>query len=150
MKGFTGQYHNGHPVFIRNDYEEAHANESELERIADLTGVYYDTMSFAIERLKLKDESLVYRKYDESLDEYLRKGRWPEDLWERTNYGWVHSITGELITELKPDFDSFPCWCIQKPYSFEGITLLKNSQAEILTPLAIGVAFLLNLFTDGE
>ena len=150
MRGFTEHFYNGHPVFIRSEYENAHNNDGELERIADLTGVYYDSFSMAVNAMYFTDESLVYRNYSRELDLQLRNGANGADLWVPMFGGWVHEITGELVFGCRPSRDSYPCWCLREtdPMSELDSADIQNAARGAL--ISIGLGLLAVLFCGGD
>lgn len=150
MRGFTEHTYNGHPVFVRSEYEDAHCGDGELERIADLTGVYYDSFGMALNAMYYTDESLVYRNYSRETDMMLRDGASGADLWAPAFDGWVHEITGELVYGCRPDRDSYPCWCLREtePMSDLDWADIQNTARGAL--LSIGLGLLASLFGGGE
>ena len=111
MRGYTGEYFRGVPVYIREDYESAHYGESECERLGEILGASYDSLCGAMSAASREDERLLYHTQDPGYDIHLRGGRNPGDLWHPFNNGYVHEITGEYIeTCVRPSYDSYPAW----------------------------------------
>ena len=117
MKGFTGDYYDGIPVFIREDYEAAHVGEGQVERLGELLGVVFDgnivtATEYAASHGK---ERLLYRSRSPFTDDNLRGGQTGGHLWAPYKSGWVHKITGEYVEGSRPDRDSYPCWRVINP-----------------------------------
>ena len=153
MKGFTGYTYNGHPVFIREDYEDTHRNHSELDRIYDLTGWRYEDIDQAILDMWGQDESLVYRNYDREVDDKLRSRAGYLDgsmLWDPFMRGYVHRITGEYVIGNKPNRDSYPCWAVREtdPMSDSDRAYWNNRARGGL--LFLGIGLLASLFSGGS
>ena len=111
MIGFTGEYYNGIPVFIRDEYERANAGKTETERLGDMLGASYSSLFGAMDAAKNKDERLLYNTGDEERDGRLRRWQTEEDMWHPYKSGYVHEITGEYTEGLsKPNYESFPAW----------------------------------------
>ena len=112
IKGFTGEYYNNHPVFIRSEYEYYHSNMSIEDRIGELTNNWYSDYRIAINDLYNKDLLyLLYRKYTNDLDFRLRRGECNYiNLWHKYKNGYCHEVTGEYVEGYRPTRDSLPCW----------------------------------------
>ena len=118
MKGFTGDYYKGMPVFIREDYEAAHVGEGQTERLGELLGVVFDgnivtATEYAASHGK---ERLLYRSRNAVIDDRLREGQTGQYLWAPYRCGWVHKVTGEYGEGPRPDRDSYPCWRVINPF----------------------------------
>lgn len=110
MRGFTGEYYNGIPVFIREEYERAHIGDGELERIEDLTGNLFGSINDAIFWLESNSENQLYRRRSEAIDSRLRMGA-GHRVWVPYRDGYVHVITGEYVQGMsEPCRESRPCW----------------------------------------
>ena len=113
MKGFTGFYHYNHPCFIREEYEQAHINEDELQRIEDAIGISFSGVNTAMYYLLTHHKYLLYRCESEEIDNELLNGR---DPWISYKDGYVHIVTGEYVpSNIRPTYDSYPCWRIKEP-----------------------------------
>lgn len=114
-RGFTGFYHYGHPCFIREDYENSHKGETELQRLEEALGISFSDMNTAMYYCLSHARYLLYRLESDEIDNELLKGR---DSWMSYKEGWVHIVTGEYVpTSIKPNYDSYPCWKIEEPAS---------------------------------
>ena len=112
-KGFLGFSHYGHPCFIREEYEEAHLGENELERLEDTLGLFFSDMDMALYHCLSHAKYLLYRLQSDDIDNELLKGK---DPWISYKGGYVHIVTGEFVTNsIKPSFDSYPCWKKEEP-----------------------------------
>ncbi len=114
MRGFTGFYHNGHPCFIREEYEAAHAGEDELTRFEDAVGMVFSDVHAAMSYAYAHKPYLLYRLESDDLDLHLLRGR---DPWTAFRGGYAHIVTGEFVKGRKPDYDSYPCWKEEEPAS---------------------------------
>ena len=111
MRGFTGDYYNGLPVFIREDYERENRGRKEEDRLGDMIGASYSSLYGAMTAARQKDERLLYNTGDMDLDLRLQGGWNIENLWHPYKSGFVHEITGEYIIRIaKPYRESFPAW----------------------------------------
>ena len=113
LKGFTGRYYAGIPMWSRNDYEREHNGMNEKERLEEFLGIYFQSWSSCLDYAYRNYPEQVYRKYSPEHDDRLRSGN--SALWESVPHGWVHRITGEFVnTSLHPE-DSYPFWCTREP-----------------------------------
>ena len=112
MKGFTGFYHYGHPCFIREDYEAAHAGETELQRLEDALGAFFSDMDVAANYALMNARYLLYRCESDDIDNELLRGR---NKWIAFRDGYVHIVTGEFVRGALPSYDSYPCWKREEP-----------------------------------
>lgn len=111
MRGFTGEYYNGVPVFIREEYEQENAGRSENERLGDMLGASFDTLFGAMSRAEIVDEKLLYNTGDIGRDLRLQRGSTHLEMWRPYKNGYVHEITGEyFVSAIRPSFESFPAW----------------------------------------
>ena len=111
MRGFTGEYYNGVPIFIRNEYEKENAGRSETERLGDMLGASYDTLFGAMSKAEIVNEKLLYNTGDVGRDLRLQRGSTHLEMWRPYKNGYVHEITGEyIVSAVKPSFESFPAW----------------------------------------
>ena len=111
MKGFTGLYYNGIPVWKREEFEYCYGNLSERERLGLFLGSVYSSVNEALDKAFNQNLNyLLYRHYNVYLDLSLRKGS--DIYWVEFHNGYVHRITGEYVIDSKPTRDSHPCWCI--------------------------------------
>ena len=113
MRGFAGFYHYGHPCFIRDEYEEAHVGENELQRLEDALGISFSDVNTAMYYALMHARYLLYRCESDEIDSELVRGR---DTWVPFKGGYVHIVTGEFVLDsIKPNYDSYPCWKIEEP-----------------------------------
>ena len=140
MRGYTGDRYDGMPVFIREDYEAAHAGESELERLCDLTGIYRRDLHearFDAERL---DKRFLYNEGDDFQNVMLRGGDPVTALWKPYRQGYVHIVTGEYVpTAARPDRDSRPAWAIRTHRVPETTEQCRREFSDALTNLVFGL-----------
>ena len=115
MRGFTGFYHYGHPCFIRDEYEQAHIGEDELQRLEDALDMTFSDVNTAIYYAYTHARYLLYRLESNEIDQELLRGR---DKWIPYRNGYVHIVTGEYVNDsIKPTYDSYPCWKLDEPVS---------------------------------
>ena len=115
MRGFTGFYHYGHPCFIRDEYEQAHIGEDELQRLEDALDMTFSDVNTAIYYAYTHARYLLYRLESNEIDQELLRGR---DKWIPYRNGYVHIVTGEYVNNsIKPTYDSYPCWKLDEPVS---------------------------------
>lgn len=144
MRGYTGSYYNGVPVFIREDYERAHAGESDLERLNDTLGDTYSSLELATSTAYNINRSLLYHTRDPQYDIYLRGGRDPKDVWQPYRGGFVHEVTGEFVdTCVPPKYDSYPAW-----YSRNWNRSINHTEGVGIAGLAILSAMLKELLKE--
>ena len=111
MRGFTGEYYNGVPVFIREEYERENAGRAEKDRLGDMLDASFDTLFGAMSRAEIVDEKLLYNTGDIGRDLRLQRGSTHLEMWRPYKTGYVHEITGEYVEcFLPPTFESFPAW----------------------------------------
>ena len=140
MRGYTGDRYDGMPVFIREDYEAAHAGESELERLCDLTGIYRRDVHEARSDAERLDKRFLYNEGDEFRDMLLRGGVSLTALWKPYQRGFVHVITGEYaLTGARPDRDSRPAWAIRTHRVPETTEQCRREFSDALTNLMFGL-----------
>lgn len=141
--GYTGDYFNGHPIFIREEYEKYHFNMSILDRIGEITNKTYDSELIAISDLYNKNlHYLLYRQYNEDLDNKLRRGECNfVNLWHKYKNGYVHEVTGEYIECFsRPNRDSWPIWSKGPGGVYD------NFLSDIICDLGLIVLGMLSLF----
>lgn len=147
MRGFTGEYYNGVPVFVRDEYERENACKSECERLGEMLGASYDSLYGAMNAAERTDERLLYNTGDAGRDLFLQNGRNTLDMWQPYKEGYVHEITGEyVVSAIRPPFESFPAWRVV-PVGYEHPSDCSNEKSgwkEWLYAAAI-LAKLLNL-----
>ena len=111
MRGFTGDYYNGIPVFIRDEYEKENAGRSEVDRLGDMLGASFDTLFGAMSKAEIVDEKLLYNTGDIGRDMRLQRWNSHWEMWRPYKNGYVHEITGEyFVSAVRPSFESFPAW----------------------------------------
>lgn len=137
MRGFTGDFYNGHRVFIRSEYEACHRGVSEVDRLGELLGATYDSLVTAMIKAEEKDLSLLYRRHSYLLDTKLIEGSSYKSCWHPYKRGYVHSITGEYVVGELPLRDSYPCWCLRAPGGYNHYNA--NRMAGDLSALALGI-----------
>ena len=109
MRGFTGEYYNGMPVFIREEYERAHCNDTELDRINDFSGNVFSEWYSAQAYLERLAPNYLYGRSNVNCG---YAGCSISELWEPYKNGYIHKITAEYVPSLvKPNYDSYPFWC---------------------------------------
>ena len=146
MKGYTGDLYNGMPVFIRAEYEAAHAGETELDRLCDLTGKIRQNIHEARWDAEQLDERFLYNVSDEFRNIRLRKGDSVTALWRPYRNGFVHSITGEYVLNAwKPDYDSRPAWATRFHRTLDPCEQSKCEITDGLTDFALGIVAILSL-----
>lgn len=140
MRGFTGDYYNGLPVFIREEYEEAHYHEEEKERLGELLDATFSMLGIALDTAYHTNQALLYRRYNEQLDAQLRGYEDWELCWLPYKNGYVHKVTGEYVIGYKPNRDSMPCWCyaVPKRYPSAGEVYF-DRMVDNLSNLAVGI-----------
>ena len=115
MRGFTGFYHYGHPCFIREEYENEHIGEDELQRLEDALGITFSDVNTAMYYCLSHARYQLYRLESDDIDRELLRGR---DPWVLFKDGYVHIVTGEYVpNSIKPSYDSYPCWKKDEPAS---------------------------------
>lgn len=113
MKGFTGFYYDGHPCFIREEYEEAHRGETEMQRLEDVLDLIFCDYDYAMYWVSVHHPYLLYRLDSDHSDAFLLRGR---DNWAKFRDGYVHVVTGEFVKDVVPPRrDSYPCWKLEEP-----------------------------------
>ena len=149
MKGFTGDIYNAHRVFIREEYEQANAGRSEVERLSDLLSCRHTNLLSALAEAKRTDPSLLYRRDSLSLDRSLTQGLAPRFLWEPFKSGHVHKITGEYVKGYRPDYDSYPCWCyaVSEQYCTQGEITAQGVGAAALE-IGIGIYAIIEFLNE--
>ncbi len=146
MRGFTGDFYKGVPVFERSEYEAAHMHESEMERLGDCLGVHFYDEIQAYEYARANNEKLLYRRSSFIVDARLRGNADWKMMWEPYRFGYVHVVTGEYVKGLKPEYDSYPCWCIKVPATYW--TSEQDVQYMIrqnLDNVSLGIAYILGI-----
>lgn len=142
-KGFTGFYHDGHPCFIREEYEDAHVGEDELQRLEDALGITFSDVNTAMYYCLTHARYQLYRLESDEIDHELLRGR---DPWISFRDGYVHIVTGEFVPDsVRPTYDSYPCWKREEPSSryFHPISAVQVSGK--LSLIADVVSFLASL-----
>ena len=143
MRGFAGFYHYGHPCFIRDEYEEAHVGENELQRLEDALGISFSDVNTAMYYALMHARYLLYRCESDEIDSELVRGR---DAWVPFKGGYVHIVTGEFVLDsIKPNYDSYPCWKIEEPAGryFDPCSAVQVTGGISLFVLACGLLALL-------
>lgn len=143
MRGFAGFYHYGHPCFIRDEYEEAHVGENELQRLEDALGISFSDVNTAMYYALMHARYLLYRCESDEIDSELVRGR---DAWAPFKGGYVHIVTGEFVLDsIKPNYDSYPCWKIEEPAGryFDPCSAVQVTGGISLFVLACGLLALL-------
>ena len=138
MRGFTGFYHYGHPCFVREEYEAAHAGENELQRIEDALGMSFSDMTVAAYYALAHARHLLYRCESDDIDRELLGDK---EKWMPFRGGYVHTVTGEFVYGTKPAYDSYPCWKIDEPAGrwFEPNSAFQLSGKMGLLAMALGL-----------
>ena len=140
MRGYTGDRFDGMPVFIRADYEAAHAGESDLERLCDLTGIYRRDPNEARDDAERMDRRFLYNEGDEYMDCMLRAGATVTALWKPYKNGYIHVITGEYVpTVVRPDCDSRPAWATRPRRKPDNAAQYRQAVSDKLTDLVLGL-----------
>lgn len=144
-KGFKNAYYNGHRIFVRCEYESCHRYQSEEDRLGEIMDKTYSSILNGLLDCYYNDRSLIYREFEEAVDNSLRKTFDVLSLWHRYESGYVHEITGEYVPDIcvKPNRDSWPAWAILPRSNY------KTSACEVLSvvaTIALGIAALFNMF----
>lgn len=143
MRGFTGDFYNGVPVFIRSEYEEAHQGMSEIERLNEYLGLNSDNPVTLFTYIEQNDISLLYGQKDLRTDMLLRDCEDWQLMWKPYESGWVHKITGEYVKGNFPNRDSYPFWCLyalRSNFESEETSCCFTGLTEIATGLAVIMA----------
>lgn len=151
MKGFTGEYYNGLPVFIREEYEAVNGDRSEKDRLEDMIGTWCDSLQTAMGVAEQQDPRLLYHTKDYFYDSDLRKSCPPEVLWVPYKNGWVFELTGEFVNDaVRPKYDSCPAWF--KGYYDRGIVGGTDAGGEVkdLFKALCGLAAIILAATGGS
>ncbi len=134
MRGFTSFSYNGHPCFIREEYEEAHNGENEFQRLEDALGITFSDFNTAMYYCMSHARHLLYRLESDEIDCELLRGR---DPWVKFRDGYVHVVTGEYVLDVvPPTYDSYPCWKIEEP---AGTYFDPHSALQISGIISLGV-----------
>lgn len=112
MKGFLNFCYNGHPCFVRDEYESTHIGDDELQRLEDTLDLSFSDVNSALYYCLANARYLLYRLESNDIDNELLRG---QDHWVADHNGYVHIVTGEFVYGLKPHRDSWPCWKKEEP-----------------------------------